>query len=238
MDIHRTLEILETLACGYSPITGELLDSESVINERDVIRALQIAINELKRTNPTPNPPVRIAENEIEHAIHLFESHGISATYNRLTNFFLATGRIKETSVLSDSLYGKYKKDYLKGQLLDFFIQYLPKPASSKKREDPWNSIDFFQEEIFNTLSDKDIRELKEKIHALGIQKTDDLSENVINARVNYPRAYEPWLEEEKELLKKAIQKTNNLSLLSECFQRGANGIESQGKRLIYESKN
>lgn len=49
MDKNTTIEILEALASGYSPKTGEMLPDESVLNEREVIRALQIAIDELKK---------------------------------------------------------------------------------------------------------------------------------------------------------------------------------------------
>jgi len=43
--------------------------------------------------------------------------------------------------------------------------------------------------------------------------------------------------DKEKELLEKAMEYTNDLELLSECFQRGIGSIESCGKRLIYEKK-
>ena len=49
MDKNTTIEILEALASGYSPKTGEMFPDESVLNEREVIRALQIAIDELKK---------------------------------------------------------------------------------------------------------------------------------------------------------------------------------------------
>ena len=79
---------------------------------------------------------------------------------------------------------------------------------------------------------------MKEKINELGVVKTENLSEYIQNARVNYPRAYESWSEVEKELLSKAIKYTNDLDLLSECFQRGKGSIESCGQRIIYESQN
>jgi len=39
----------------------------------------------------------------------------------------------------------------------------------------------------------------------LGILKTENLTESVITARINYPRAYESWTDKEKKLLAKAI---------------------------------
>lgn len=78
----------------------------------------------------------------------------------------------------------------------------------------------------------------KEKIDELGVQKTENISEYHQKARINHPRAYESWTDAEKELLSKAIEYTNDLDLLSDCFQRGKGAIESTGQRLIYESQN
>lgn len=156
-DINKTIKILEALVLGCSPLTGEMIDNDNILNEKEVVRALEIVINYLK-TNETPT------NSDIE--------------------------------------------------------------------------IDFFQNKIFNKLSDKAIKQLKSKIDELGIIKTDNLSINIQNARAKYPRAYEPWTDTEKELLRKAIKYTNNLDLLSNCFQRGRGSIESCGQRLIYESIN
>jgi hypothetical protein len=124
---------------------------------------------------------------------------------------------------------------------LDFFNQYLvdKKLANRNNRKNnPYKEIDFFQKETFNRLSEKAINQLKEKVDELGILKTENLSEYVQNARINHPRAYESWTDMEKELLNKAIEYTNDLNLLSDCFQRGKGSIESCGQRLIYESQN
>ncbi|MNU64534.1 hypothetical protein D3C71_538150 [compost metagenome] len=237
MDLNKSLEILEALASGYSPITGELLSNENIINERDVIRALQIAIDELKRHNGTVIRSVEIAENEIQHVIQLLRGLEISATPNRLIGFFLATRKFKSKLITSDNLYGKYSKIYTKGQLLDYLTGILP-GNETERIVPPWDDIHFFQKEIFNLLSGKDIDELKETILSLGVQKNENLSESILNARINYPRAYEAWSSKEKELLKEVMKKTNDLRFLSECFQRGEGSIESYGKRLIYESGN
>ena len=67
------------------------------------------------------------------------------------------------------------------------------------------------------------------------MKKTEGLSETIILARKTYPRAYEHWTEKEVHLLEKALEYTNNLELLSECFQRGRGSIESKGKKIKYE---
>jgi len=241
MDRNKTIEILEALASGCSPTTGEMIENESVLNERDVIRALQIAIDNLKTSEPQTISDIEIDETEIKSVIELFKEEEENPTSNKLVGFFLGIRKFKNETLVSNQLYGKYRNLYQKGQLLDFFNQYLVdnKLANRNNRKNnPYKEIDFFQKETFNRLSEKAINQLKEKVDELGILKTENLSEYVQNARINHPRAYESWTDMEKELLNKAIEYTNDLDLLSDCFQRGKGSIESCGQRLIYESQN
>ncbi len=238
MDINQTINVLEALASGYSPSTGELI-SESVINERIVIRALQIAIDELKKGNFHYNASIiNIDLESIQYAIKLLSSEGMNVSANNLTGFFLASKKFKTNIINTDPFYGTLIGIYSKGQLLDFFSEYINvnKIASTKRiQEDLYNQIDFFQKEKFNRLSDSAINQLKEKIDEIGVLKTENLSEYIQNSRKNHPRAYESWSEKEKELLIKSLKYTNDLDLLSECFQRGKGSIESLGKKIIYE---
>ena len=241
MDRNKTIEILEALASGCSPTTGEMIENESALNERDVIRALQIAIDNLKTNEPQTISDVEIDETDIKSVIDLFKEEEQNPTSNKLVGFFLGTRKFKNETLVSNQLYGKYRNLYQKGQLLDFFNQYLVdnKLANRNNRKNnPYKDIDFFQKETFNRLSEKAINQLKEKVDELGILKTENLSKYVQTARINHPRAYESWTDIEKELLNKAIEYTNDLNLLSDCFQRGKGSIESCGQRLIYESQN
>ncbi|MCL9805877.1 hypothetical protein NAT51_10110 [Flavobacterium amniphilum] len=239
MDIIKTIEVLEALASGYSPTTGEMIDNDSVLNERSVIRAMQIAIDQLKSNLHRLKSNAELDEKELKNVIELFNEQSLSITANSLIGFFLGTRKFKSGSIISNSLYGKYKDTYSKGQLIDFFNEYLSENLSSdKKNNNLYQEVDFFRKEKFNTLSENAIKQLKERIIDLGIQKTENLSEYVQNARTQFPRAYESWTDIERELLSKAIKYTNDLDLLSECFQRGKGSIESYGQRLIYESQN
>jgi hypothetical protein len=169
MDISKTIQILEALVSGCSPKTGEIVAEDSVLNERDVIRALQITINELKTLAP------------------------------------------KDIQTAS-------KKD--------------------KVDKNIHKEIDYFKKEKFNHLSSETIDKLKSRVRDFGVTKTESLSDYIINARTNYKRAYEPWSDDEKELFAEAIKYTNDVDLLSECFQRGKGSIESFGQKLIYEFQN
>lgn len=87
----------------------------------------------------------------------------------------------------------------------------------------------------FNYLTEAEIHRVKEEVKKLGVQKTTDLSEQVLFARRTHPRAYESWTDQEKTLLRFALQKTNDLELLSKCFMRGTRSIESFGEKILRE---
>ena len=253
MKINRTIEILEALASGCSPQTGELIEIDSVLNERVVIRALESAISELERINASQNKQIEntnqtselnISNEEIEKTIKLFQSIEYNPTYSRLTHFFLKSKEFEFAILNSNELYGKYFGYFTKQDLHKFFKLYLIEHGFSLhgkvkkvKKTQPWQDVDFFQLGKFNNLTDKAIEQLKIKINEIGILKTENLTQSTINSRVRYFRAYETWTDKEKELLEKAMEYTNDVELLSECFQRGNGSIESCGKRLIYERK-
>lgn len=59
MDINYAKEIITALANGINPVTGEILQSDSVCNEPDVIRALYTAaeaLNSQEKKEPKPKP--------------------------------------------------------------------------------------------------------------------------------------------------------------------------------------
>jgi hypothetical protein len=51
LEDQQALSIISALANGHSPITGELLDDQSVVHNGDVIRALYVAVRALENTN-------------------------------------------------------------------------------------------------------------------------------------------------------------------------------------------
>lgn len=235
MEKIKTLQILEALASGCSPITREPIN-ESILNERVVIRALQSAIDLLKNDTTTKAVEINVSDKDIQAAIQLYTSINQNPSPHRLIGLFLGTNKIKHYSLITSQLFGKYRSNYTEGQLLDFFSAYFRvHKINETSTIDLYSEIDFFKKDKFNTLTENAIRQLKEKVNELGIERIYNLSENVMNARIIHPRAYEPWSDKEKALLTKALEFTNDLDLLSICFQRGKGSIEACGLRLIYE---
>lgn len=236
MNITKTIAILEALVSGCSPATGEILKNESVLNERDVIRALQIAIDQLKlKEDSSQNyADVNIDEEDINTAISLFEEQDMSPTYSRLAGFFSAARSFRNDLITSHKLYGKYRDAYQRGQLLDFFTAHLSdndflKHGKKIRKRELWKDIDFFQKETFNNLSEEAIHQLKEKINKLGITKTENLSDYIQKARINYPRSHESWTDMEEGLLWEALQETNDLDLLSTVFKEARMPLRGVG---------
>jgi len=238
MDINKAIKILELLASGHSPATGEMINDESVLNERDVIRALQIAIDHLKTGGAEIRVDIEFPEDDIKNVFQLYKENEENPSVNSLVGFFLGTRKYINQNIVTNKLYGKFKNIYTKGQLLDYFTRYLLENRNEidTKNFNNYRTVDFFQKEKFNKLSKEAINQLKDKINELGILKTENLSESVISSRKYHPRAYEHWSEKELELLAKAIKYTNDLDLLSECFQRGKGSIESCGQKIIHKS--
>ncbi len=85
MEKSKAIDILKLLADGMHPVTGEQLDKEHVINEPDVIRALNTAVEALvseeKKVMRQRNLPERVgkpwSEQEDKALIKAFDS-GIS----------------------------------------------------------------------------------------------------------------------------------------------------------------
>ncbi len=148
MDTNKAIQILEALASGCSPSTGELLDKESILNDRDVIRALQMAIDQLRLQTSVVTENVEIDQTDINNAIDLFNKEERNPSSNNLTGFFLGTRQFKNQNLVTDKLYGKFRGIYTSGQLIDFFSKYLSENNILTKnsfRNVAYKQIDFFQ---------------------------------------------------------------------------------------------
>lgn len=230
----KAIEVLNALADGCSPLTGERIE-ESVLNERQVIRALQIAIETLKKS-PDDFTPL-IPATEINQVITLFKENDKMPTASRISKFFLGNKPFKRVNLSSSVFYKKYQNLFQEEELTKDLNDYIIANKINKK-DRPWDGVNFFDGKVFNVLLPESVNELYEKINGIEILKVKNLPNNIINARKNHPRAYENWSDEEVELFSQALKKTNDLVLLSKCFQRGEEGIISLGKKIIYQQKN
>ena len=239
----KQIDILEALASGFSPITGELLEESSIVRDASVVSALREIVDKLK-TKSQFSDEINISQDQINVVVELFRSRNVNVTSNRLASFMLGVRKFKDQSLNTHELFSKYKGIYKFGQLSDYFTDYISNMSQGNKdseyknkEKDALKKIDFFQKPGFNTLTQTDILQIKKKVSAIDLKNAENLSDYIIKARIRYPRAYEPWTDYEVDLLRQAIVQTNELDILSTCFQRGRGSLDSRGKKIILESQ-
>ena len=126
----------------------------------------------------------------------------------------------------------------IKPIISDFFEKYNNRIEEEYTHSNkPWEEIDFFEQETFNTLNFSTVEQLQYSISNFPLQRdfSNITSESLIIARKVFPRAYEPWVQEENDLLLKTLRYSNDLDVLSKIFQRGQGAIRSQGQKLLYQ---
>ena len=69
--------------------------------------------------------------------------------------------------------------------------------------------------------------------------KVDDgpSADHVVEARKISPRAYEPWSVAEDEYLRKVLEETDDITLLSEIYQRQQGAVDSRIRKLMPNRK-
>jgi hypothetical protein len=101
-DKNRHLEILQALAAGTDPVTGEVFPADSPYNQPEIIRALFFAINEIKALAEKGNQGLPWGEKEDE----------------LLAQRFTEGAKITELARLHSRTYGAIKARLLKLGLL------------------------------------------------------------------------------------------------------------------------
>lgn len=102
MDNNRNIEILQALAAGTDPITGEIFPADSPYNQPEIIRALFFALDELRAVAEKGNQGLPWGEEEDELLAERF-NEGI---------------KITELARLHSRTYGAIKARLIKLELL------------------------------------------------------------------------------------------------------------------------
>lgn len=265
MTKQEATKILSALADGNHPYTKQPLADNSICHHRKVINALQVAIEELQSNSPKSidtddstqktsrkdsnmaNSTTEIAQDFLSQEklftyLSEFKKNGFNPTISRLGKTLVGSKaksiypHVKDFNCYA-ILENKATYNQIKSIITTFFeINSLIIEKEYITNDRPWEELDYFDQEIFNTLSQKHKVNILNLINSLSLKrKNKDLqSEQILLARQIYPRAYEPWTQVENELLLKALRYTNDLSILSEIFQRGEIGIKLQGLKLLY----
>ena len=176
----------------------------------------------------------------IENAATLIEVKGIHNKSLAIDNHTLIEGSFNWLSANRHKEYSRHECSIVVSSFqADEYINNLIKELES--REKTFQSLSkttiyldidqkhpgFFTKESFNDCTEEDICRIKQKVQKLGIQKTV-LPPYIRKQRETFPRAYEPWCTEEKEIICELMQKTNHLSIFIECLQRTGQAIQIQ----------
>lgn len=224
-------EILEALADGCSPFSGEVLPADHLLLDETVMEALLIAIEALRGKGKPEG--IELPHEEVLAAVDAFVQVDKKPTAISLANFFAGTSSIKLPEIVRHPLYGRYARRHSKGALTDALTAWIHthlRPAAKAPSE--LVPHPYFGEPHFNKLSEKAIAQLKEKVAAIPLVKTEGLSESLVERRKLFPRSHEPWPDEELRLLKVALGFTNDLEFLGSCFGRSVQAMMAQGNRL------
>jgi len=125
----RYIEILELLANGINPITGEIFEKDSVYNEAEVIRALFFALNCIKSSSKKKKTKTqRQLENQVKG---LPKNHGLQWSKEEkemLKKMFLEDKSIKELSNFFERTRGAIIAELVKQGLIKkeeiYFYKY------------------------------------------------------------------------------------------------------------------
>ena len=176
----------------------------------------------------------------IENGATLIEVKGIHNKSLAIDNHTLIEGSFNWLSANRHKEYSRHECSIIVSSFqADEYINNLIKELES--REKTFQSLSkttiyldidqkhpgFFTKESFNDCTEEDICRIKQKVQELGIQKTV-LPPYIHKQRETFPRAYEPWCTEEKEIICELMQKTNHLSIFIECLQRTGQAIQIQ----------
>lgn len=136
----------------------------------------------------------------------------------------------------------------------DLKVEALSEASTSDEEDtrDGWGSFDreqfsleripeascFFDQKYSNTLTIGEEEAMKRTVREWGIGKKDNLPENLVEIRKEYPRHMERWSDDEWELFGDLLQKTNSLEVLVACLQRKPSAIAGKvNEWLLKEGK-
>ncbi|NJC28104.1 hypothetical protein [Neolewinella antarctica] len=250
MNAQHLIDLIDRLTTGIDPTTNRPFDLESsIVRQPNVSEALAqfkgvvLGVS----TNQEGIPDSVLTETHFE-----LTQLGYRPTVEQIVKVLRGSRLIADPTLRAVSAYGAYRSKFSKRfieQSVKAFaarqptlfsgLVTVPAKRSAKRKKTPAHSeIPFFREQDFDKLSDEKGEELMAEVTTLGLAKpTDKLPEYMAKARVNYPRAYEPWSRAEQALLIEAMCYTNDAQKIGLLFGRTKNSITGMGQKLIYESQ-
>lgn len=206
MEKEKAIFILDALASGSVPQTGEVLKGHQILKEEEVVRALQEAVLTLKLANRQKTyGPVHLEEEKIVEVMAFFFGIERNPNPHRLAQFFTGSQAVKQEELRKHPLFGNQSQYCRYAQLKDHFLIYFEENPEIVRRyfvdEAAWKQVLYFQKKSFNHLTEQEAAEIKSSIGKIPMAKRGKLSPELREIRARFPRSHEPWSLEEKALL-------------------------------------
>ncbi|CAH0999047.1 hypothetical protein LEM8419_00342 [Neolewinella maritima] len=239
MTTSELLTLLDALHNATNPLTGEAVAATSCLNDT----AVRSGINQLIRTLRDEDAvATTISEAEITTSCASLRELGYAPTVSQLAKVFIGSRSIVDPRLRGLASYRKYRGVLTRraiAELLSLHRELIEGPKPARSRQDkPWRTVDFFDTDGFDKLSEAKATELYREVEALGLRKvTAKLPDYMVRARTHLPRSFEPWTQEERALLIEAMCYTNDGEKLASVFGRSESAIRQEGKRLIWNSQ-
>jgi|GEM_PF-3407486 len=189
--------------------------------------------NYIERFGPSsiPPPDFRIKTTEIDSYFKEMKNAGSRLTYTHMSHILLASPKGEFTEEDKNlSFYGMLEgistAKAIRDPLKNYFHAFVEKPVNDL-------ADTFFSPPFYNRMEDGG-KSLWKKISLIPMQRPDTTITNdyILEQRQKFPRAYEPWSEEETRLFAEAIEQCNDLNGLSNIFKRNPSSLKQVFKKV------
>jgi ATP-dependent DNA helicase RecQ len=180
---------------------------------------------------PLPPPEIRISTAEIETFLKEMKKAGSRLTYTHMSHILLANPKADLSEEdMQLSFYGRLEglttPKAIRTPLKNFFNSFVDMPAN--------DLVDtFFSPPFYNKMEDGG-KSFWKQISSMPMMRPDESINNdyILEQRQKFPRAYEPWNENETRLFAEAIELTNDLICLAHIFKRNPSSLKQVFKKL------
>ena len=246
MDNNRIIKNLEALLDGYLTSSGESVENNIIINDRETIRTFQTVIHKLRNNIvESDNIESKKKKSEIEikdivvddyiELINLLKFNNINPTKNRLRKFFAGRYLKDYKKLIDNDLFGKYEYRLTGRAIYNQINQHwknipINQINNSKNLIERGNVSTISVKANAYVLKDNDINNYKNIINNLGMHKVEN--SQILMSRIKFKRAYESWCLEEDAVLKELISMEVSLEQIAEILLRSKSSIESRLKNI------
>lgn len=182
--------------------------------------------------SPIPEPGIHIKPESFRSYLKEMKQAGSKLTHGHMCNLLLANAKTSFTEeekkfTFFGKLENKINSKDLREPLRNYFVAFVETPVNDELDT-------FFAPPYFNRLAETGSNTIFKQIRKIPLQRLSDTINNdyIVEQRIQYPRAYEPWSDAELKLYSDAIEQTNDLTFLCNIFQRNPGNMKQTFKKL------